>query len=165
MPMAVELVRADRLSAAVPYAYAAIAPPGGLIFTAGACPLDQDRRVVAPGDVEAQARQVMDNLTEALAAAGAGLTDVLKTTVYVASPDRADLVAAWEVVRTAFGDHDAPSTLLGVAVLGYPGQLVEVEAVALAVHPDHRLPADDHGDGHLPGPGTHPQDRPRQGRA
>ena len=31
----------------------------------------------------------------------------------------------------AFGAHDAPSTLLGVAALGYPDQLVEVEAVAI----------------------------------
>ena len=52
-------------------------------------------------------------------------------TVYVASSHRADLVAAWDVVRRHFGDHDAPSTLLGVAVLGYPHQLVEVEAVAV----------------------------------
>jgi hypothetical protein len=56
---------------------------------------------------------------------------VLKSTVYVASSDRADLVAAWEVVRAGFGEHDAPSTLLGVAALGYLDQLVEVEAVAL----------------------------------
>jgi hypothetical protein len=34
------------------------------------------------------------------------------------------------VVAAAFGDHDAPSTLLGVAALGYDGQLVEIEAVA-----------------------------------
>jgi len=40
-------------------------------------------------------------------------------------------VAAWDVIRAAFGGHDAPSTLLGVAALGYPGQLVEAEAVAL----------------------------------
>jgi hypothetical protein len=33
-------------------------------------------------------------------------------------------------VRRAFGEHDVPSTLLGVAVLGYGGQLVDVEAVA-----------------------------------
>jgi enamine deaminase RidA (YjgF/YER057c/UK114 family) len=57
---------------------------------------------------------------------------VLKTTVFVASAERADLVTAWDVVRAAFGDHDAPSTLLGVAVLGYPDQLVEIEAVAVA---------------------------------
>jgi enamine deaminase RidA (YjgF/YER057c/UK114 family) len=73
----------------------------------------------------------MDNLVVALRAAGATLSDVAKSTVYVASSDRADLVAAWDVVRAGFGDHDAPSTLLGVAVLGYPDQLVEVEAVAV----------------------------------
>ena len=55
---------------------------------------------------------------------------MLKTTVFVASAQRADLVAAWEVVEAAFGDHDAPSTLLGVTVLGYPDRLVEIEAVA-----------------------------------
>jgi hypothetical protein len=50
----------------------------------------------------------------------------------VASAQQADLVAAWEVVEAAFGDHDAPSTLLGVTVLGYRDQLVEIEAVAVA---------------------------------
>ncbi len=55
---------------------------------------------------------------------------VLCTRVLVASTDRLDLVRVWDVVRRAFGDHDVPSTLLGVTVLGYPDQLVEVEAVA-----------------------------------
>ena len=129
--MAVELIRADRLYPGVPYAYASIAPPGALVFTAGACPLDEDENIVGVGDVPRQARQVMANLTEALAAAGASLPDVLKTTVYVASSDRADLVAAWDVVSATFAEHDAPSTLLGVTTLGYADQLVEVEAVAL----------------------------------
>ena len=62
---------------------------------------------------------------------GATLADVLKTTVFVASAERPDLVAVWDVVRAAFGDHDAPSTLLGVTVLGWPDQLVEIEAVAV----------------------------------
>ncbi|MGW1553804.1 RidA family protein, partial [Streptomyces sp. NPDC002346] len=43
---------------------------------------------------------------------------------------REDLVAAWEVVRDSFADHDVPSTLMGVTVLGYKDQLVEIEAVA-----------------------------------
>jgi len=72
----------------------------------------------------------MANLATALEAAGASLADVVKTTVFVASSRREDLHAVWNVVRGAFGDHDAPSTLLGVAALGYPDQLVEVEAVA-----------------------------------
>jgi hypothetical protein len=41
-----------------------------------------------------------------------------------------DLVSAWEVVRDSFGAHDVPSTLMGVTVLGYKDQLVEIEAVA-----------------------------------
>jgi enamine deaminase RidA (YjgF/YER057c/UK114 family) len=126
-------VDVDDLTAAVPYAYASVVPVGArLIHTAGACPIDADGEVVAPGDVAAQARQVMDNLEVALRAAGAAPDDVVRTTVYVASTDRADLVTAWDVVRARFGDHDAPSTLLGVTVLGYEGQLVEVEAVAVA---------------------------------
>ncbi len=126
----VELVRAPCLSQDVPYAYAARVP-GHLVFTAGACPLGETGEVVHPGNPAAQADQVMRNLRVALDAAGCSLNDVAKTTVYVASSDRADLVAAWEVISAAFGDHDPPSTLLGVAVLGYPDQLVEVEAVAV----------------------------------
>ena len=127
----VELVRSTALTDTTRYAYASVTPPGRLVFTAGACPLGDDGAVVSPGDVAAQARRVMANLEEALGAAGVGLDDVAKTTVYVASSSRDDLVTAWQVVRAAFGDHEAPSTLLGVAVLGYPDQLVEVEAVAV----------------------------------
>jgi enamine deaminase RidA (YjgF/YER057c/UK114 family) len=127
----ISFLRPPDLHAAVPYAYAAVTDAGRLLFTAGACPLDTEGSTVAIGTVAGQARQVMANLVAVLEAGGAHLTDVVKTTVYVASGNRSDLVAAWEVIRAAFGDHDAPSTLLGVAVLGYPDQLVEVEAVAV----------------------------------
>jgi enamine deaminase RidA (YjgF/YER057c/UK114 family) len=129
--MTIQLVRSAALFRDAPYAYAAIAQPGALVFTAGACPLDEDGVVVAPGDVGRQAQQAVANLGEALAASGSSLSDVLKTTVYVASADRGHLVTAWEVIHDAFGEHDPPSTLLGVAVLGYPGQLVEIEAIAV----------------------------------
>jgi len=130
--MTIKLVRSGRLYEGVPYAYASVASRGSLIFTAGACPLDDQGKVVGPGDVRAQASLAVANLATALAESGATLADVLKTTVFVASAERSDLVAAWDVVRAAFGDHDAPSTLLGVAVLGYADQLVEIEAVAVA---------------------------------
>jgi enamine deaminase RidA (YjgF/YER057c/UK114 family) len=127
----VELVRSATLSDTVPYAYASVVPAGRLVFTAGACPLDTEGNLVGPDDVTVQARQVVANLVEALHAAGAELTDVAKITVYVASKWREDLVKVWEIVHAAFGEHDAPSTLLGVASLGYPEQMVEVEAVAV----------------------------------
>lgn len=131
----IALIRTAQLSDRAPYAYAAVAGPGPTVFTAGACPLDEEGNTVAVGDVAGQARQVMANLATSLRAAGAELTDVVKTTVYVATSDQADLHSAWEVVRAGFGDHDPPSTLLGVTVLGYRDQLVEVEAIAVAAHP------------------------------
>jgi enamine deaminase RidA (YjgF/YER057c/UK114 family) len=127
----ITFIRPPGLHDGAPYAYAAVTDPGRMLFTAGACPLDAEGATVAVGNVVGQTRQVMANLVAVLESAGAALTDVVKTTVYVASGDRRDLVAAWDVVRAAFGDHDAPSTLLGVVVLGYPDQLVEVEAVAV----------------------------------
>ena len=128
--MPVELVRSDALADRAPYAYAARVSSGHLVFTAGACPLDAAGTIGPLGDYAGQAEQVMANLRTALAAAGAGLDDVAKSTVYVATGDRADLVAVWDVVRAAFGEHDAPSTLIAVSLLGYENQLVEVEAVA-----------------------------------
>jgi enamine deaminase RidA (YjgF/YER057c/UK114 family) len=130
--MPLELVRVPTLSDRAPYAYAARVSGAGLVFTAGACPLDEDGRVGPVGDYAGQAARVMGNLEAALAAADARLDDVAKTTVYVATQRREDLLAVWQVVRAAFGDHDAPSTLLAVPMLGYEDQLVEVEAVAVS---------------------------------
>ena len=127
----VEPIRSSELTDRAPYAYAAaVRDASRLIFTAGACPLDSGGAIVAVGDVTGQAEQVMTNLASALEAAGAGLTDVVKTTIFVASQERKDLLAAWNIIGAAFGAHDPPSTLLGVTVLGYPDQLVEVEAIA-----------------------------------
>ncbi|RDV45685.1 RidA family protein [Leifsonia sp. ku-ls] len=125
-----ELVRAERLAAAE-YAHAATVPATArLVFLAGACPLDASGRTVAVGDVAGQTRQCVANLIVALEAAGAGLADVVSTRVLVASSSRSDLRAAWMAVREAFEGHDVPSTLLGVTVLGYDDQLVELEAFA-----------------------------------
>lgn len=128
---AVRLVRSHHLTDQAPYAYASVVEgPARTIHCAGACPLDEDGTTVAPGDLVAQTRQCLANLEEALAAADASLTDVAYTRVLVASSERADLVTAWDVVAERFGEHDVPSTLSGVTVLGYPDQLVEIEAVA-----------------------------------
>ena len=133
--MAVNLVRSTRLYAGVEYAYAARASGGDLIFTAGACPLDKQGTVVSPGDLIAQTRLALANLRIALEDSGATVEDVLKTTVYVASSDRGELAAVFDEVAAFFGDHNVPSTLLGVALLGYRDQLVEIEAIAVQSRP------------------------------
>lgn len=133
MPSSVQLIRAATLSVAE-YAHAATAPKDArLIFLARSCPLDDDGATVAVGDCAGQAAACVETMKRALAAAGATIEDVISTRVLVASSTRTDLVAAWKVVRDAFGEHDVPSTLMGVTVLGYDDQLVEIEAVAAVV--------------------------------
>jgi enamine deaminase RidA (YjgF/YER057c/UK114 family) len=134
MSRAITLIRSGALSDVAEYAYAATAPAGSrLIFLAGACPLNEDGSTAAIGDYAGQAASAVENLRLALAAAGATLQDVITTRVLVASSQQPDLVRAWQVVRDAFGNHDVPSTLLGVTVLGYSDQLVEIESVAAVI--------------------------------
>ena len=131
MPSSVTLIRSATLSDVAEYAYAATAPAAArLIFLAGACPLNEDGSTAAAGDYAGQAAQAFANMKTALADAGASVTDVIGTRVLVASTRREDLGTAWQVIRDAFGAHDVPSTLLGVTVLGYEDQLVELEAIA-----------------------------------
>lgn len=131
MAQAVTLIRSSSLSDVAEYAYAATAPAEArLVFLAGSCPLEADGSTAGVGDYAAQAAKCVENMKIALAEAGATITDVISTRVLVASSSQADLVTAWDVVREAFGGHDVPSTLLGVTVLGYDDQLVEIEAVA-----------------------------------
>ncbi|MDQ0791623.1 RidA family protein [Streptomyces sp. B1I3] len=131
MTRAITLIRSTALSDVAEYAYAATAPAGSrLIFLAGACPLNDDGSTAAIGDYAGQAAKAIENMQAALTASGASLQDVISTRVLVASARREDLVSAWQVVRDSFADHDVPSTLMGVTVLGYKDQLVEIEAVA-----------------------------------
>ena len=120
------------LAAGVPYAYAAVTGDQALlVFTAGACPLDDAGSTVVVGQ-RGEPRRTPPWATSAVRwlRPGARLADVVKVTVFVASSDRADLVAAWGVVHEQFAPHEPAATLLGVSALGYADQLVEVEAVA-----------------------------------
>ncbi len=124
--MVLDFVSTDAAPAAIgPYSQAVVA--GGLVYTAGQIALDPATMEVVPGDVAAQTRRVMDNLSAILAAAGSDLSRVVKTTVFLR--DMADFAAMNEVYAAAFGDHrPARST---VAVAGLPRDVrVEIEVVA-----------------------------------
>ena len=131
----VSYIQSTRL-ALVDYPYASKLPSGMyLIFLAGACPLDKEGKVPFINDYELQAKLCIDNLKQALKDSGASLRNVVYTRVIVATDNPTDLVTTWDMVKKEFGDHDVPSTLSGVTVLGYPNQLVEIEAVA-AIDPE-----------------------------
>ena len=112
------------------YSHVAIARGSTLVFTADAVPLDADGELVGPEDPVAQTNQVVANLLAALVAGGAGPDDVVKTTVYIAGVDPRTQLTVWDAVQ-ASPIAAAPSTLLGVALLGYTGQIVEIEAIAV----------------------------------
>ena len=113
----------------VPSVYAAVAAPGSVLFTAGACPLDEVGSLIGLGDPIAQARAALENLKAVLRFHGAGPEHLVRTTVYVVG-DRDDLVRVWEVVAAGLAPHRPPRTLLGVTALGYKDQLVEIDGIA-----------------------------------
>lgn len=103
-----------------------------MAMLAGQCPLDRTGELVGEGDVARQVDQVVANASTALAAVAAGPEQVVRSVIYVVSADRAELSAVWKrladsALAPAF---TTASTLLGVAALGYPGQLVEIDLTA-----------------------------------
>lgn len=118
-------IHTDRAPAAVgPYAQAVEA--GGVVYTAGQVGLDPDTGELAGDDLATQARQAMDNLEAVLAAAGLGMGDVVKTTIFLTDIDE------FGTVNEIYGGrletpYPARST---VEVSALPkGALVEIEAV------------------------------------
>jgi enamine deaminase RidA (YjgF/YER057c/UK114 family) len=128
--MSVERRNVTGLASPPGYTHVAIARGDTLVFTAGAVPLDAAGDMVGIDDAVTQTDQVVANLIAALAAAGAQPDDVVKTTFYVAGADHDRQATVWEAVQRS-PIAAAPSTLVGVPILGYRGQLVEIEAVAV----------------------------------
>ena len=114
----------DAPAAIGPYSQAVAS--GGFLYTSGQVGFDPATGTLAEG-FEAQAKQVMANLTAVLAAAGCTFADVVKATIYVV--DLAEFATINEIYGASLGDHrPARST---VEVSGLPiGALVEIDLVA-----------------------------------
>jgi 2-iminobutanoate/2-iminopropanoate deaminase len=99
-----------------------------LVFCAGQVAADAEGRVLPPDDFEAQTKMVMQNLTRALAAGGAKLSDVTKVTIYICNPH--DVPKARGILQTYFGVDPPGSTLCVLRGLANPNFLLEIEAIA-----------------------------------
>ena len=99
---------------------------GNLLFLSGQIPLTPEGDIVA-GGIEEQTRQVLRNLEAVLAAAGATLRDVVKTTVFL--QDMNDFAAFNQVYASFFGDHRPARSTVQVAALPR-NALVEIELIA-----------------------------------
>lgn len=114
------------------YSHVVSTSGGRTVYVAGQISMDKDGNVVGKGDIRAQTRQVLDNVTAALAAAGATFKDVVKATTYVVNLKPDDLAPIREV-RTEYYPAENPpaSTLVGVTALAFPDLLIEIEVVAV----------------------------------
>lgn len=107
------------------YRYADVV--GDRLFVAGQVPHDEHGTLVGVGDPHRQTTQCLDNLGTLVGVHGFDLGDVRQLTIYVVG-DHEHVTTAWTAVTEWFDGPVPPATLLGVNLLGYRGQLVEIDA-------------------------------------
>jgi 2-iminobutanoate/2-iminopropanoate deaminase len=115
-------------SAIGPYSQAIRATAGKMIFTAGQIPLDPATGRLIEGDISAQTRRVLENVKAILAAAGAHLENVVKTTVFMA--DLSEFAAMNEVYGEYFPANPPARSTVEVKALPR-GAKVEIETIAM----------------------------------
>jgi reactive intermediate/imine deaminase len=120
----------ESLPAPFGYSHVVDAPAARLVFISGQVPLDSQGRLVGDGDFEAQVRQVFENLTRALDAAGASWNEVVKLNYFVLD---VGAIASVRAIRDEYVDTERPpaSTLVEVNRLFRDDVLVEIDAVAV----------------------------------
>jgi enamine deaminase RidA (YjgF/YER057c/UK114 family) len=112
----------------VRFGYSRVAVAGDTAFVAGTTDAGPDGRSLHPGDAAGQARAVFEIIERALAEAGFGLADVVRTRMFVT--DAAHIAPIATVHGEVFRDIRPASTAVVVAALIDPSLLVEIEADA-----------------------------------
>lgn len=108
--------------------YTDVVVAGGFAWVSGLLALDREGRLIGGDDVVKQAERVMENMRAVLAAAGTGLENVVKVTVYLRRIG--DRAAVNTVRRRFFGRSRPASTLVEVSAFVVPDALLEIDAVA-----------------------------------
>ena len=128
-----EIVNPDTLFNSVPmgYSHAVISKGSVHIHCSGQVAWDKDQNLVGD-DVGEQARQVLANLKEVLASAGAEVRDIIQLRTYVVNLNPALLEPIGRSIGEFYGGSaPAANTLIGVQSLALPEFLIEIEATAV----------------------------------
>jgi enamine deaminase RidA (YjgF/YER057c/UK114 family) len=134
VPVPVELINPDGLPKPEFYAQLSVATGTRTVYLSGQVARDAQGQPVGAGDLPAQVEQAFLNVATALEAVGGSFDDIAKLTLYVVDwteAKMADLGAGVDRVAERLGFTPRPTTLIGVAALGEPDLLIEVEAVAV----------------------------------
>jgi enamine deaminase RidA (YjgF/YER057c/UK114 family) len=133
--MTIELMNPPGLPDAEMYRQVAIATGAKMVFLSGQVARDADGNPVGTGDLAAQVEQALRNVNTGVVAAGGTFADIAKLTIYIVDWTPEKMPAFGEgVMRAAMDlgiDPTKAVTLIGVAALGEPDLLVEIEAVAV----------------------------------
>jgi 2-iminobutanoate/2-iminopropanoate deaminase len=121
------------------FSNAAWQPAGLVLHVAGQVAWDEDGRIVGPGDVAAQTRQVLTNIKSILASVGGEMGDIVSVNVFVT--EMSGLKQIHEVRAEFFARPYPASTLVQVAALVEPELLVEINAVAVIPETRAKPPA------------------------
>ena len=126
--MKIEAIETERAPQAIgPYSQAVRA--NGLLFLSGQIPLDPATMEVVGGGIEAQTRQVLANLRAVLEAAGSGLDQVVRTTIFLS--DLGDFATVNAIYAETFGATRPARSTIQAARLPRDVQ-IEIDAIALA---------------------------------
>jgi enamine deaminase RidA (YjgF/YER057c/UK114 family) len=130
--MNVEFLDPPQLCPTYGWTHVVSATGGRTIYVSGQVALDERGGVVGVGDLGAQTEQAFQNVSLALAGAGATFRDVVKTSLFVVGlkPEHVPIIRA---VRSRYvsTEHPPASTLVGVSALVGPDWLIEIEAIAV----------------------------------
>ena len=113
-----------------PTGYTHVVRSGNIVFIAGQAGMDRDGKVVGEGDIEAQTRQVFENIKKCLASVGATFDNVVKLNTYSTDVDAHQPIAS-RVRQESFPKENVPSTYVEISRLVHPDWLIEIEAVAV----------------------------------
>ena len=124
-----ELLFQRALEGRVLYTHVVVAETQSLIFISGQLARDKSGSIVGPRNMRMQIRQVGENLRAALEAAGAGLSDLVKTTTFVTDID--EFFRHVDIRHDYLGVALPASTTVEVRRLSHPDLMVEIEAIAI----------------------------------
>jgi reactive intermediate/imine deaminase len=113
-----------------PTGYSHVVRHNNLLFLSGQVSVDAEGNVVGEGDMNAQLRQVLENMKIALASQGADFSNIVRVTIYTTDMDA--LLKTGDISREYWTDGTPANTVVQVERLARPAFLIEIESTAIA---------------------------------
>jgi 2-iminobutanoate/2-iminopropanoate deaminase len=129
-PMPGDIAEAGTFAGKLAFSNAVKMTGGEMLFISGQLAFNEEMVLIGKGDIEAQTRQVLENIKKAIETAGGTFNDIVQVQVYVTGLE--DFRKIHDVRLACFDpDHLPASTLVKVAGLAHEDALIEINAIAM----------------------------------